>query len=194
MSAELCYYNARYYDPELGRFVQADTEADLANPQDLNPYTYVNNNPLNLTDPTGHAVANYGTEQALTRNKQLPLKQDLANYIDGFQVVWSADDPVQEAQAQTSQFEIYRNPISVKSGALEKVKESDEGNKSSGGFWHGVKEFVKGFAEGAIGGFIIGFAVGTLAALAGATLGPSSSRELRSRGRRHSCTALSTEI
>ncbi len=91
MSAELCYYNARYYDPELGRFVQADTEADLANPQDLNPYTYVNNNPLNLTDPTGHAVANYGTEQALTRNKQLPLKQDLANYIDGFQVVWSAD-------------------------------------------------------------------------------------------------------
>ncbi|MGA2279421.1 MAG: RHS repeat-associated core domain-containing protein [Verrucomicrobiota bacterium] len=51
----LYYYNARYYDPELGRFIQADTEIpDLSNPQSYNRYSYCLNNPLRYTDPTGH--------------------------------------------------------------------------------------------------------------------------------------------
>lgn len=51
----LYYYNARYYDPELGRFIQPDTIIpDLSNPQSFNRYAYVLNNPLRLTDPTGH--------------------------------------------------------------------------------------------------------------------------------------------
>ncbi|MCO5050791.1 MAG: pre-toxin TG domain-containing protein [Verrucomicrobiae bacterium] len=50
----LYYYNARYYDPELGRFIQADTIIpDPANPQSYNRYAYVLNNPLRYTDPTG---------------------------------------------------------------------------------------------------------------------------------------------
>ncbi|WKZ20521.1 MAG: RHS repeat-associated core domain-containing protein [Candidatus Jettenia sp. CY-1] len=52
---ELYYYNARYYDPKLARFVTADTIVpDLTNPQVLNRYSYVINNPLLYTDPTGH--------------------------------------------------------------------------------------------------------------------------------------------
>ncbi len=48
-------YNARYYDPALGRFLQADTIVpDAANPQSLNRYSYVYNNPLRYVDPTGH--------------------------------------------------------------------------------------------------------------------------------------------
>ncbi len=51
----LYYYNARYYDPELGRFIQADTEIpDLGNPQSYNRYSYCINNPLRYTDPDGH--------------------------------------------------------------------------------------------------------------------------------------------
>jgi RHS repeat-associated protein len=51
----LYYYNARYYDPEIGRFIQADTIVpNPANPQSLNRYSYVLNNPLKYTDPTGH--------------------------------------------------------------------------------------------------------------------------------------------
>jgi RHS repeat-associated protein len=42
----LYFYNARYYDPALGRFVQADTIVPSpADPQSLNRYSYVNNNP-----------------------------------------------------------------------------------------------------------------------------------------------------
>ena len=51
----LYYYNARYYDPALGRFISADTIVpDPTNPQALNRYSYVLNNPLKYTDPSGH--------------------------------------------------------------------------------------------------------------------------------------------
>jgi RHS repeat-associated protein len=52
----LMYYRARYYDPQVGRFAAADTIVpNPGNPQDLNRYTYVGNNPVNGTDPSGHA-------------------------------------------------------------------------------------------------------------------------------------------
>jgi RHS repeat-associated protein len=51
----LSYYNARWYDSKLGRFTSADTIVpDPANPQDLNRYSYVRNNPLRYVDPSGH--------------------------------------------------------------------------------------------------------------------------------------------
>ncbi len=54
-SANLMYYNARYYDTTLGRFVSADSLVpDRKNPQSLNRYSYVYNNPLKYNDPSGH--------------------------------------------------------------------------------------------------------------------------------------------
>ena len=51
----LYYYNARYYDAWLGRFIQPDDVIpDLFNPQSYNRYSYCVNNPLRYTDPTGH--------------------------------------------------------------------------------------------------------------------------------------------
>jgi len=51
----LYYYNARYYDPQLGRFIEPDTMVPGASDsQNLNRYSYVNNNPINQTDPSGH--------------------------------------------------------------------------------------------------------------------------------------------
>jgi RHS repeat-associated protein len=51
----LYYYGARYYDPELGRFIQADTIVpSAANPQTLNRYAYCGNNPMKYVDPSGH--------------------------------------------------------------------------------------------------------------------------------------------
>jgi len=45
----LYFYNARYLDPQLGRFVQPDTIVpDPGNPQALNRYSYVLNNPVRL--------------------------------------------------------------------------------------------------------------------------------------------------
>jgi RHS repeat-associated protein len=54
-STGLYFYNARYYDPVLGRFIQADTIIpNGADPQAFNRYSYVRNNPINLVDPSGH--------------------------------------------------------------------------------------------------------------------------------------------
>jgi len=52
----LYYYQSRYYDPELGRFIQPDSIVPNPNSsQSLNRYSYVLNNPLKYIDPTGHA-------------------------------------------------------------------------------------------------------------------------------------------
>jgi RHS repeat-associated protein len=51
----LIYMNARYYMPEIGRFISPDTIVPApANPQSHNRYSYVRNDPVNLKDPTGH--------------------------------------------------------------------------------------------------------------------------------------------
>ena len=67
----LVYAEARYYNPAIGRFLSQDpshlylghqgftgligTERNLilSDPQQLNSYSYVRNNPVNLTDPSG---------------------------------------------------------------------------------------------------------------------------------------------
>ncbi|MEW9533594.1 RHS repeat-associated core domain-containing protein [Microbispora sp. NPDC049125] len=49
----LDYLSARYYDPEIGRFVSPDPLLDLRRPQWANPYEYAGNNPIGMSDPTG---------------------------------------------------------------------------------------------------------------------------------------------
>ncbi len=50
----LIHMRGRLYDPVLGRFLSADPYVQTQdNPQALNRYSYVNNNPLSYTDPSG---------------------------------------------------------------------------------------------------------------------------------------------
>ncbi|MFH1399973.1 MAG: RHS repeat-associated core domain-containing protein [Nanoarchaeota archaeon] len=50
------YYGARYYDPSIGRFIQADTfDGVKTDTQSLNRYSYAANNPLMYTDPSGNS-------------------------------------------------------------------------------------------------------------------------------------------
>jgi RHS repeat-associated protein len=52
----LDYFRARYYSSAQGRFTGPDSVAGSASdPQTLNLYAYVRDNPLNFTDPTGHS-------------------------------------------------------------------------------------------------------------------------------------------
>ena len=51
----LYFYNARWYDASLGRFLQADTIIPQpGSPQGWDRFVYIYNNPINGTDPTGH--------------------------------------------------------------------------------------------------------------------------------------------
>jgi RHS repeat-associated protein len=52
----LDFAEARYYSNTQGRFTRPDPfagSATIANPQSFNRYSYVSNNPVNATDPTG---------------------------------------------------------------------------------------------------------------------------------------------
>lgn len=51
--ARLVHMRARMYDPQLGRFIQPDPMVEADATQGWNRYSYVLNNPLSATDPTG---------------------------------------------------------------------------------------------------------------------------------------------
>jgi len=79
--SNLDYFGARYYSSSMGRFMSADWAAkatavpyaNFGDPQSLNLYSYVGNNPLLHFDPDGHcwpvsacvAVALQGVKRAL---------------------------------------------------------------------------------------------------------------------------------
>jgi hypothetical protein len=71
-------YRARYYDPALGRFVQADTVVpEPGNPQALNRYAYALNNPLRYTDPTGRFTEDELLRWGISPDLIAAWKQDL---------------------------------------------------------------------------------------------------------------------
>ena len=56
----LYYYGARYYDDAFGRFMAADSILpDVYDPQQLNRFAYVRNNPIKLIDPDGHVAVKW---------------------------------------------------------------------------------------------------------------------------------------
>ncbi len=73
------YFNARYMDPRIGRFVAVDpvkavdpynnqtNEKMLTNPQHLNNYAYAQNNPVNFIDPRGLEFFLIGDDTILLR-------------------------------------------------------------------------------------------------------------------------------
>ena len=58
-STALYYLNARYYDPEIGRFISQDSyRGELNDPGQWHLYAYCANNPINYVDPSGHWYVN----------------------------------------------------------------------------------------------------------------------------------------
>ena len=98
----LMYYGARYYDPVIGRFISFDPlllneggkplESVLPNPQALNPYSYVTNNPIIMVDETGeyHTDVHYDLTLYLGMIAGLKYDQtkDVAHYDQ-----WVDDNP-----------------------------------------------------------------------------------------------------
>ena len=68
----LVHMNGRIYDPASGRFLQAAPIVQSpGNSQSYNRYSYVMNNPLSLTDPSGYAWWNSIWTRRLIRSATL---------------------------------------------------------------------------------------------------------------------------
>ena len=84
----LTYLNARYYDPELGRFLSPDPLMNPGDPRTLDPYRYADNNPVVYMDASG-------------------LNPSCGTYSAATQVCWSsyasvnATDPATKAAHKT---------------------------------------------------------------------------------------------
>ncbi|MGH8371653.1 MAG: RHS repeat domain-containing protein [Gammaproteobacteria bacterium] len=58
----LQHFGGRIYDQNLGRFLSVDPVFQFpSNTQSLNPYSYVLNNPLSMTDPSGYTACDTGS-------------------------------------------------------------------------------------------------------------------------------------
>jgi RHS repeat-associated protein len=75
----LIYAKARFYDPDIGRFLSQDTVlGDVASPPSLHRYFYVMQNPLRFLDPTGN--------QTICMDPECNSFRDKATYAAAFTV------------------------------------------------------------------------------------------------------------
>ena len=101
---ELVYLRARWYAPYLNQFIQRDPIVpDYSNPQNLNAYSYVLNNPVNFTDPSGLSPINQ-QEPPDHRDLTYWLYEEISENANGYYVqrirsLLNSSDLVQKARA-----------------------------------------------------------------------------------------------
>jgi RHS repeat-associated protein len=113
----LQYFGARFYNPAIGKWTQADTLiSNYYDPQGLNRYSFVLNNPYKYTDPDGH-----DSREELYYAKYRPTNDPQ---------VWYSK-PVGGVSAALDILNMVGTPMSLKyenEEYDEYIKKSDQGN------------------------------------------------------------------
>jgi len=148
----LSYYGARYYDAVSGRFVQADPlilniaqmsadqrNAFLSDPQNLNAYSYVKDNPLRYIDPTGH----YGKDVHLYLTDYLASQAgftDLDAFSIGFYDQMTDSDPTTDPWASQEARQQYHFATPEQIGELHSQALEAMDYKDIGRFLHAFQD------------------------------------------------------
>ncbi|MFV8782931.1 RHS repeat-associated core domain-containing protein [Microbulbifer sp. SA54] len=172
----LIHMNGRIYDARLGRFLQADPFIQAASDTQMyNRYSYVRNNPLNATDPSGYfvftlAAAIYLAAAEITTVWIVGLVMGAAGFLD--------------AMSQGASFK-----DALKAGFIQGVSAAAFAGIGQGNFMG--MEFgnvpIKVFASGVVGGITSvlqggKFGHGFVSAGIGAAVGANKGLKLQSGG------------
>ncbi len=156
-------FGARYYSSSLGRFMIADWAAkptavpyaNFGNPQSLNLYSYVENNPTTVGDPDGHGCE---PDDAMCRGFTLGNAVDSSNGTSAdFQGPVESSDAVKKVGAQLAQNATLTTTLSDKGLKFIAKHEGFKGKEYSDiygnttvGYGHLVKpgeDFSKGISK-----------------------------------------------
>ncbi len=90
----LIHMNGRVYNPEIGRFLSADPFVQApTNLQSYNRYSYVLNNPMSYTDPSGYFSLKKSLKKALSGAVKVAIGITVAPYISSVGIMYTK--PVQ---------------------------------------------------------------------------------------------------
>ncbi len=183
-------FGARYYSSSTGRFMSPDWSsdpdaipfADLSNPQSLNLYGYVQNNPLSVTDPDGHCGNSYSLTESFDGNViQSESSSDgpcisttINGILNGIGNAGSrlAQTATQAAQQVTNFVNAPRSATCMAGAAAGGAATGAVVGGVTGGIAGGAGGTLVAPGIGTVGGGVAGAAEGTTyGAMAGASLG-----------------------
>lgn len=154
----LVYMNARYYDPELGRFISPDPTIDGEANIGLNRYAYAANNPADNSDPTGLSC-DKGSKNCDDKNPNDGYLAGLFRFVASNVIDSVARFPVMSvlsaAKTGWAQFQADRDMIYGPLPGITPVK--DEGIKLTLAVGDGLLTAGKSFLEGKGDGLTKGF-------------------------------------
>jgi len=147
--ANIIHMGGRIYDPSTGRFAQADPIVQAPeNGQSLNRYSYVFNNPLSYTDPTGYfaetdcggaATGGNATCRTTETNDKSETDKTRAKLVAE---KWKQRQAGNNKNARAISKKIKDHDSKVSAGAF-----SESGTNQSGGFLDSVSGYVKGLGQ-----------------------------------------------
>ncbi len=126
--------NARMYIPKIGRVMSADTVIqNMTDTQSLNRYTYVRNNPLSLTDPTGF-VSKKETDEPTFFERYYAIHAEAARRLQevGHRLASAFSRWGTGAAAQSATFGQGTQNAGVHGGTTASVATNNPKNKKSG--------------------------------------------------------------
>jgi RHS repeat-associated protein len=83
----LMYYNARYYNPVVGRFISRDSYmGEIGDTLSRSRYAYVKNNPYRYVDPTGNVALKQGVEQLVNATNLIGGSREIVG--GGIKNIW----------------------------------------------------------------------------------------------------------
>ncbi len=113
---ELIHMNGRAYDYNLGRFLSVDPFIqDPGNSQSLNPYSYIMNNPLAGTDPSGYISCDDAGNNCDIGSESLENVTSIDRYKSGHIVVNTTDGQSYQVGQITATSNGYKGTFSFNS-------------------------------------------------------------------------------